>query len=96
MKYEPSSLPPWSQDKEVLGVSKPIPPECLIEMGRAAYGDDWQSPLARALNIDEKSLRDWAKNGAPAWVCGQLRGYLNWRAQEISEALKFFEPWKSD
>src|SRR5579862_9020285 len=45
MKYQPSTLPPCRQH-EALPVSRPIPADMVIKMGRAAYGDEWQAPLA--------------------------------------------------
>ncbi len=32
----------------------------LIEAGRALYGERWQSDLARALNVSDRTVRRWA------------------------------------
>lgn len=34
-----------------------IPPDVLARVGRALYGDQWQTPLARDLNMNERSVR---------------------------------------
>lgn len=34
-----------------------ISPGAFARVGRALYGDKWQSPLARALSINERSVR---------------------------------------
>jgi hypothetical protein len=34
-------------------------PEELREIGEEIYGKRWQSPLARALDVDARSVRRW-------------------------------------
>ena len=34
--------------------------ELIAEAGRALYGERWQSELARALGVSERTVRHWA------------------------------------
>lgn len=34
-------------------------PDTLADIGRALYGERWQSPLAEALGINRETLRRW-------------------------------------
>lgn len=44
--------------------------ELLIEVGQALYGDNWQSNLARNLDINPRTIRYWLseKREIPPWV----------------------------
>lgn len=62
----------------------------LAAIGRALYGDHWQSPLAAALDINRETIRRWL-NGAmpfgpahPVWR--DVRALLEARA-ETAQAL---------
>lgn len=40
-------------------------PELLIECGRALYGQQWQSPLARDLGVSDRTIRRWVAGQFP-------------------------------
>lgn len=42
--------------------------EKLIAAGRIAYGDNWQSPISRALNISDRTIRNFVSRKSPAPV----------------------------
>jgi hypothetical protein len=46
----------------------------FCRIGSALYGDDWQSPLARALDVATRTVHRWAngQNDVPDWVWGRL------------------------
>jgi hypothetical protein len=51
----------------------------LSSAGRAIHGDDWQSPMARALAISDRHLRRWVsgEQPVPAWVDASLERILH-------------------
>ena len=57
-----------------------LTPEDLDRRGRAVYGEDWQSALARRLRVDPRTVRRW-KAGDRAipdwldWAVGILERY---------------------
>ncbi|OOS03287.1 hypothetical protein SAMN02745664_12328 [Moraxella cuniculi DSM 21768] len=50
----------------------------LTAIGQALYGTQWQSDLARALNIDSRRVRQWLNDerGLPDWLEGELNRLL--------------------
>jgi hypothetical protein len=48
--------------------------DVLRQVGMALYGDQWQGPLGRALNVGDRTMRDWAHPDAefPAGVVDEL------------------------
>lgn len=61
----------------------------LIEAGRALYGERWQSPLARALGVNERTVRGWLSgrsNPAPG-VEDEIRRLLAERRTAIDRIL---------
>ncbi len=38
-----------------------VPGELLAGAGKALFGDEWQSPLARRLRIELRTVQRWAK-----------------------------------
>lgn len=51
----------------------------LNAIGVALYGTQWQSDLARALNIDSRRIRQWLGNERPIpdWLDDELTKLLN-------------------
>ena len=58
----------------------------LSHAGRAIHGDDWQSPMARALGVNGRHLRRWVSGDRPipAWVDDALVEILNQAAMECA------------
>jgi hypothetical protein len=50
-------------------------PERLREIGQALFGDQWKGPLAMALNVSDKTMREWQHDDAqiPLGVLDELR-----------------------
>ena len=46
------------------GGKPPIPAELLCQVGGALYGDQWVTPLARALGVDPDTVFRWKKEAA--------------------------------
>lgn len=40
-------------------------PELLREIGEGLHGADWMAPLARDLDVSERTMRRWANGTAP-------------------------------
>ena len=65
----------------------------LSEAGRALYGDQWQSDLARALDVDPRTVRRWASGSTTPrkGVYADLQGLCNARMEEIKDICKRIE-----
>jgi len=63
-----------------------IPPEILAKIGRAAFGDQWKIPMAKALEVDPRKVRIWAKDGAPRWVAETMHPILRAKWLALIEA----------
>ena len=50
------------------------PAPLIVRVGRALYGDRWQSELARALDVAGRTVRRWAAGEyeVPAGVWGEI------------------------
>lgn len=62
-----------------------LTPELFARAGHALYGDQWQVPLARRLNINERTVRriaQAARNGEPYRMTPGWRGELVTALQE--------------
>jgi len=72
-----------------------ITTEKLERAGRLLYGDQWQSNLARDLNIDSRRVRQWTTSDRPIseWVYSELLIILRNNAQSINQ---FIETLESD
>jgi hypothetical protein len=61
--------------------------ELLIRAGKALYGPKWQSPLARGLGIDLRSIQRWVAGGhLSLGVLRQLVEHCRERSAEIEKA----------
>lgn len=40
-------------------------PTHLEQIGRALYGERWQSPLARDLDVSDRTMRRWVAGASP-------------------------------
>lgn len=58
----------------------------LREAGEALYGPRWQSDLARALNVSDRTVRRWGagQNEIPAGVWAELRTLLKTRGMALA------------
>jgi hypothetical protein len=54
-------------------VTDPTP--IIRQVGASLYGERWQSPLAAALKVSERSVQRWASGSSPVPV-GVLRDLL--------------------
>ena len=57
----------------------------IARVGRALYGAQWKSPLARELGVHERSLRRWAAGEArpPADLLLRLNRIISERIDEL-------------
>ena len=73
-----------------------IPSNIVASIGRAVFGSHWQAPLAKALKIQDQTMRRWTNDGCPASIAATLRTILKERELEIGNALvslsQFDEP----
>ena len=60
-------------------------PARLTTIGRALYGERWQSSLARVLGVSDRTVRRWVAGSSPVpdGVWGELRELMRARAGEI-------------
>lgn len=69
-------------------------PEQLTAAGRALYGEQWQSNLARRLNIDSRRIRQWLKGERPLpeWLPSELAALLQANIAECARVLNDIKP----
>ena len=62
-------------------------PDLLREAGEALFGTLWQSELARALGVNDRTVRRWLAGGnaIPVDVGIDLCALLNYRTLQIAE-----------
>lgn len=62
----------------------------LITIGQALYGTQWQSDLARALNIDSRRIRQWLNDERPfpEWLDNELKTLLLANIKECQQCLE--------
>lgn len=74
-----------------------IAPDVLIRAGRALFGDNWQTPLARELGVSDRSIRYMTKGerGIPPGIVADLVRILEERggnlyalAKELKRAIR--------
>ncbi|HYD18645.1 MAG TPA: hypothetical protein VEF76_09215 [Patescibacteria group bacterium] len=61
-----------------------IPAQVVADIGRAAFGQQWQPQLARAMKVPEQSVRRWTNDGCPVDMLAKFRKLLDERQVEIS------------
>lgn len=51
----------------------------LTAIGQALYGTQWQSDLARALDVNSRRVRQWLNDERPIpeWLSNELMGLLD-------------------
>lgn len=61
--------------------------ELLIAVGKALYGDRWQSPLARDLGVGDRRVREWIarERTTPPGIRIDLMRLCLERAQDLDE-----------
>lgn len=59
-------------------------PELLSRLGLALYGPEWQTPLAAALGVSDRTVRNWTTGRtAPSWQqVAALRALIDRRCDE--------------
>lgn len=70
-----------------------IAPEQLKSAGRALYGDQWQSALARDLGVGSRRVREWMalERSIPAGVGLQICTLLKGRSQLMADLAQRIE-----
>lgn len=48
------------------------------------WGQSWQSELARAFDIDRRTVSKWKSQGVAKWVDGKLPDVINKRINEVN------------
>jgi hypothetical protein len=64
-------------------------PELLEMSGRALFGTDWHRGLARALSVNDSSVRNWmhGRNAVPPGIWDDLAALLTERQGKITETI---------
>ena len=63
-------------------------PDQLTHIGQILSGTQWQSDLARALDIDSRRVRQWLNNERPIpdWLNGELKTLLDDNIEQAKTA----------
>lgn len=61
----------------------------LEKAGLASFGNTWQTEMARALNVNDRTIRRWASGETPlpAPLKQELLKHLKWRKRDIDKAM---------
>lgn len=67
-----------------------LTPSSLEAIGRALYGRHWQTELAEALNVADRTVRRYLDGSRemPEWMPDELRKLAATRSGEIQAAIK--------
>jgi hypothetical protein len=67
--------------------------DLLIETGRMLYGANWQSELARALDVSDRTMRRWLarQTEPPAGICADLLRLVQARGTALQGLAKRLE-----
>jgi len=67
-------------------------PDALASAGRLLFGGQWQSPLARALGVNRRTIQRWLSGTEtprdPDYIQARLRALLKARRDGIREHLR--------
>ena len=65
----------------------------LIKIGKAAFGDNWQSQTARAIGVDPRRIQQWVREDriVPDSVLSELLRILRKRSSEIADCISDIE-----
>jgi hypothetical protein len=71
--------------------------ELLETAGRALFGADWHRGLARALSVNDSSVRNWmhGRNAVPPGIWDDLSRLLEDRAREIVDVLALVDAFRA-
>lgn len=64
--------------------------EKMIAVGKAVYGDNWQSPISRSLNISDRTIRNFisGKSRIPADMSARLLFAMELELIKIKTAIE--------
>lgn len=67
-----------------------ITKDLLIKVGQALYGTQWQSDLARALDVDSRRVRQWLNDERPIpeWLLSELNTLLTKNIDDCQRLLQ--------
>lgn len=67
-----------------------ITKDLLIKVGQALYGAQWQSDLARALDVDSRRVRQWLNDERPIpeWLLSELNTLLTKNIDDCQRLLQ--------
>jgi DNA-binding XRE family transcriptional regulator len=61
----------------------------LHTAGEALFGDQWQRALARAIGVNERTMRRWAAGGkTPDWLPEKLAALADAKIEKLRSILK--------
>lgn len=71
-----------------IGYRLPVGPPDLADAGQAMFGSQWQSELARYLNVSDRTLRRWAAGDVtlPANLRAELTTLIDDRIRNLEAA----------
>lgn len=62
-------------------------PSQLSRICTLLYGERWQSALARDLEINDRTVRRWAKEGSPEWADKNIKEFVAETISSLREVL---------
>lgn len=72
-------------------------PEMLSTIGRALYGQQWQSDMARDLGVNNRTVRRWvAGESQPDGIMADLLALVERRGAQLDQAAKRLRRFLAD
>lgn len=68
-------------------------PETLSRAGRCIHGHHWQVPLAHSLSVNPRTMRRWARDGAPDSIACELLELLSVKQTDTARAIAELLPY---
>lgn len=62
-------------------------PSQLSRICTLLYGERWQSALARDLEINDRTVRRWAKEGSPEWADKTIKEFCQDTIRQLREVI---------
>jgi len=68
-----------------------IPPDTLRLIGETAFGPQWQTRLAKALGVADRTMRRWAIDGAPLRIGREVYSIISEEEKSVRKTREFLE-----
>ena len=68
-----------------------ISPHELVLIGRAIYGAHWKTPMAADLQVNDRTVERWERQGAPDTIATELLQAYTEKIGHLGQAMEIIE-----